>query len=156
MEVEMKRLLALLVLILFISFTTNSQSQQWSAEQLEVWNTIEAQWKADKDGKNWIEEFVHPDCIGWNMNTPMPRDKASANRWFNASIEFSKTLEYQIAPYAIVVKGNVAIAHYYFHTLNETYEGKKVWEKGRWTDILIKEANKWQFIGWQGGEDKQN
>ena len=29
---------------------------------------------------------------------------------------------------------------------------KKFGEKGRWTDILIKEENKWQFIGWQGGD----
>lgn len=150
----MKKLVVLLVVIIFFAFSKNILAQQWSPLQMEVWNTIEAQWKADKDGQNWIEEFVHPNCIGWNMNTPMPRDKAATNRWFNIYNSFSKTLEYQVAPLAIVVIDNIAIAHYYYLLLNETYEGKKVWEKGRWTDILLKDGNKWQFLGWQGGEDK--
>lgn len=150
----MKKLVVLLGIIILIASIENNYAQQWSAEQLDVWNTIDAQWKADRDGKNWVEEFVHPECVGWNMNTPMPRDKAATNRWFNIYQELSKTLEYQITPFAIVVKGNIAIAHYYYLLLNESYDGKKIFEKGRWTDILIKEGNKWQFIGWQGGEDK--
>jgi len=150
----MKKLALVLSVIFVFTFYNHTSAQQWSAEQQEVWNTINAQWQADKDGKNWVEEFVHPDCMGWNMGTPMPRDKANTNRWFNIYNTISKTIDYQIAPYAIVVKDKLAIVHYYYLLLNETYEGKKVWEKGRWTDILIKEENRWQFIGWQGGEDK--
>lgn len=150
----MKKLLVLFILILPFSFLFNIQAQQWSAEQQEVWKNIDAQWQADKDGKNWVEEFVHPDCIGWSNTAPMPRDKANLNRWFKANQIMSKTLEYQITPLAIIVKGNIAVAHYYYLILNKTYDGKKVFESGRWTDILIKEGNKWLFIAWQGGEDK--
>jgi ketosteroid isomerase-like protein len=150
----MKRLILFLVAVILNSFFSTSFAQKWTAEQQEVWKTINAQWQAEKEGKNWIAEFVHPDCIGWNMNTPMPRNKETTNRWFNAYQSFSKTIEFQIDPYAIVVKDNMAIAHYYFLTLNENYDGKKVWEKGRWTDILIKDGVKWQLIGWQGGVEK--
>ena len=150
----MLRLVVLFVFILFIASTQNISAQQWTAEQQEVWKTINAQWQADKDGKNWVEEFVHPDCFGWNNSTPMPSNKTNTTRWFKAYQSISKTLEYQITPTAIVVKGNFAIAHYYYVILNENYDKKIEREIGRWTDILIKEENKWQFIGWQGGKDK--
>ncbi|MCK7517386.1 MAG: hypothetical protein MZV64_06515 [Ignavibacteriales bacterium] len=59
----MKKVLVLIFLVLPFLFLANLQAQQWSAEQKEVWKTIDAQWQADKDGKNWVEEFLHPDCI---------------------------------------------------------------------------------------------
>ena len=149
-----KKLLVLLALLLPFLFLTNLQAQQWSAEQKEVWKTIDAQWQADKDGKNWVEEFLHPDCIGWNMNAPMPRSKDVTNRWFNAFLPFSKTVEYQITPLAIVLKGNIAMVHYYYLTLSTDKEGKPEREKGRWTEVWIKEGNKWLCLGWQGGADK--
>ena len=88
----MKRLVVFLALTVIFTFTQNISAQQWTAEQQEVWKTINAQWQADKDGKNWVEEFVHPDCVGWNNSTPMPRDKASTNRWANIYKTISKTI----------------------------------------------------------------
>jgi hypothetical protein len=150
----MKQLVIILGFIIFFAFTQNISTQQWSAEQQEVWKTINAQWQADKDGKNWVDEFVHPDCFGWNNSTPMPSNKSNTTRWFKAYQSISKTLEYQITPTAIIVKDNFAIAHYYYVILNENYDKKIEREIGRWTDILIKEGDKWLFIAWQGGADK--
>jgi len=150
----MNKLVLLFAVILFLAFTQNILAQQWNAEQQEVWETINAQWQADKDGKNWVDEFVHPDCFGWNNSTPMPSNKSNTTRWFKAYQSISKTLEYQITPTAIIVKDNFAIAHYYYVILNENYDKKIEREIGRWTDILIKEGDKWLFIAWQGGADK--
>jgi hypothetical protein len=150
----MKGVLVLFVILLIVFFSNSILAQQWSTEQQEVWKTINAQWQADKDGKNWVDEFVHPDCFGWNNSTPMPSNKSNITRWFKAYQSISKTLEYQITPAAIIVKDNFAVAHYYYVILNENYDKKMEREIGRWTDILIKEGNKWLFIGWQGGEDK--
>ena len=150
----MKKLYVLLVLLAPFILVLNVQAQQWSLEQQEVWKTIDAQWQADKDGKDWVEEFVHSDCMGWSNSVPMPRDKATMNRWLKAYKSISKTLEYQIFPLSIVVKGDVAIAHYYYRSLNESYDGKKISENGRYTDTWYKEGSKWLLLGWQGGEDK--
>jgi hypothetical protein len=150
----MKKFVVFLAITIVFAFIQNISAQQWSAEQQEVWNTINAQWQADKDGKNWVDEFVHNDCFGWNNSTPMPSNKANTTRWFKAYQSISKTLEYQITPAAIIVKDNFAIAHYYYVILNENYDKKIEREIGRWTDILIKEGDKWFFIAWQGGADK--
>ena len=150
----MKRFVMFLSMTIIFTFTQKISAQQWSTEQQEVWKTINAQWQADKDGKNWVDEFVHTDCFGWNNSTPMPSNKSNITRWFKAYQSISKTLEYQITPTAIIVKDNFAIAHYYYVILNENYDKKIEREIGRWTDILIKEGDKWLFIAWQGGEDK--
>ena len=77
----MKRLVVFLAMTIIFTFTQNISAQQWTAEQQEVWKTINAQWQADKDGKNWVEEFAHPDCVGWSMVAPMRLKKELPNRW---------------------------------------------------------------------------
>ncbi|MGB5849337.1 MAG: hypothetical protein WBH40_12665 [Ignavibacteriaceae bacterium] len=148
----MKMLIFLFVLLLQVLPTQNIQAQQWTPEQKEVWAIVEATWQADKDGKNWVEEYSHPDILGWSFSYPMPRNKSNANRWFNANKAISKILEYQVSPVGIIVKDKIAIAHYYARVLNESYDGKKKSETSRWTDILIKEGDIWLYIAYQGGE----
>ena len=48
--------------------------QTWSEKQLEVWNVIEAQWKAamEKDA-NWTDKYLHENFLGWNNQNPAPR-----------------------------------------------------------------------------------
>jgi len=148
----MKMLIVLVVLLFQVLPVGNLQAQQWTPEQKEVWAVVEATWQADKDGKNWVEEYSHSDLLGWSFSTPMPRNKSNANKWFNAYKSISKILEYQVNPVGIIVKDKMAVAHYYARVLNETYDGKKKSEIGRWTDILIKEGDRWLYIGYQGGE----
>ena len=148
----MKMLIFLFVLLSQVLPTQNIQAQQWTPEQKEVWAIVEATWQADKDGKNWVEEYSHPDFLGWSFSYPMPRNKSNANKWFNAYKPISKILEYQVTPVGIIVKDNIAIAHYYARQINESYDGKKKSETSRWTDILIKEGDRWLYIAYQGGE----
>jgi len=148
----MKMLIIPVVLLLQFLLPQNIQGQQWTSEQNEVWATVEAAWQADKDGKNWFEEYCHPNCLAWDFINPMPRDKSNLNKWFNAYKPISKILEYQISPVGIVVKDKTAVVHYYARVLSESYEGKKEKEISRWTDILIKEGDKWLYIAYQGGE----
>ncbi len=147
----MKMLVILIGLLLPVLPAENIQAQQWAPEQKEVWAIVEATWQADKDGKNWVEEYSHPDFLGWSFSYPMPRNKSNANKWFNAYKPISKILEYQISPVGIIVKDKIAVAHYYARVLNETYDGKKESETSRWTDILIKEGDRWLYISYQGG-----
>ena len=147
----MKMLIIPFALLLQFLLAENIHAQQWTPEQKEVWATVEATWQADKDGKNWVEEYCHLDFLGWAISYPMPRNKSNANKWFNAFKPISKILEYQISPVGIIVKDKIAVAHYYARTLDETYDGKKKSETSRWTDILIKEGDRWLYIAYQGG-----
>lgn len=58
---------------------------------------------------------------------------------------------YEINPVAIKIHGNVAIVHYYYLRVRKDAEGKEELEQGRWTDILMKQKDKWVLIGDHGG-----
>jgi len=69
----------------------------------------------------------------------------------------SKSLFYDIQPLAIKIHGNVAIVHYSYTNVFKSGEEKEKVEQGRWTDILLKQGDKWVMIGDHGGatsEDK--
>jgi ketosteroid isomerase-like protein len=63
-----------------------------------------------------------------------------------------KNLFYTITPVTIWVNGNFAYVHYFYTSVNVNKDGKRNWEKGRWTDILTKKDGKWIMVGDHGGK----
>lgn len=148
----MKKLLFLFVFLVSFQFLS-IQAQQWSAEQKEVWATVKAynDFGAKADVQGFLSHFDDSYC-GWSYVTDAPHGKddvASAIKyWFPNS----KTLYYTLTPAKIWVKGDFAFVHYYYTQYTEGAEGKKEWEKGRWTDILMKKDGKWIMVGDHGGK----
>ena len=62
----------------------------------------------------------------------------------------------EIDPLTIKIYEDVAFVHYYYSMVRELPDGKKKTENGRWTDILLKQGNKWVLIGDHGGSSKQD
>jgi len=54
---------------------------------------------------------------------------------------------YEIKPLTIKIYNDIAFVHYYYSMVKEGSDGKKKSESGRWTDILMKQGNKWVLIG---------
>ncbi len=132
-------------------------AQTWSAEQLEVWTVIQAQWQAamEKDA-TWPDRFLHDRFLGWSNENPAPRSKASTRRWTRYGDENSTTLMQELHPLGIVVHGNTAVAHYLYSTATEDREGERETTHGRYTDILVRDGGTWQFIAWHGGDDAED
>jgi ketosteroid isomerase-like protein len=61
-----------------------------------------------------------------------------------------------VAPEAIWVKGDFAFVHYSYTEVEVDMEGKEKLNAGRWTDILMKDGNKWVMVGDSGGETSGN
>ena len=131
--------------------------QTLSDQQLEVWNVIEANWKAamEKD-TTWPDTQLHDKFLGWDGNRPMPRDKSSINNWIRYQIENSTTLIQELIPVGIVLHGNTAVAHYFYSQASEDRKGERETVHGRYTDILVKENGTWQFLAWSGGDNPTN
>ena len=144
----------LLVSLIALVLPVTAAAQDWSAEQTEVWNTILAQWEASKaKDLTWVERSLHPSFLGWTDEIPMPRDKASVDKWFRYGSENSQGLMQELYPAGIVVVGSMAVAHYYYSTAAEDRDGKRKTTHGRYTDVLINQNGKWMFIAWRGGDD---
>lgn len=137
---------------LAVAAAAPAHAQEWSAAQKDVWKSVEAYWaldaKADVEG---FMAYFDPSYVGWSYDSPVPGDKATVKKFITQEYQMSKTLVYDIKPVAIQVHGNFAFADYYYMQLVKNAEGKTEEIKGRWTDILMKEGDRWMLIGDHGG-----
>ena len=132
-------------------------AQEWSPAQKEVWKNVEAYWALDAAGNtDAFMAYFHPDYMGWSITNAMPSSKASATKFIAYWHKSSKTLVYDIQPTAIKIHGNVAFVHYHYVQVAKDATGKDKETSGRWTDILMKQGDKWLLIGDNGGRTSKD
>ena len=150
-----KRILSVAaVSIALCGFAGTAGAQTWSAEQQELWQLEQQQWKmsAAKD-LSWIDTMVHPNMRYWGIGSPMPRDKASLKHWSRFDSESSTVLQQEIFPISATITGNVAVLQYHYMVASENYKKERETVTGHYMDVLVKEGGRWQFIAWAGGDD---
>jgi ketosteroid isomerase-like protein len=131
------------------------RAQEWSAAQQDVWKSVEAYWALDAKGDvDGFMSYFDASYVGWSYDSPLPGDKATAKKFLTQEYQLYKTLVYDIKPVAIQVHGNFAFADYYYTTIMKNPDGKTERVKGRWTDILMKQGDRWVLIGDHGGQIK--
>jgi ketosteroid isomerase-like protein len=143
----------IIVMLFFFGFgVSESRAQEWSAVQKEVWKNVNDYWAllAKGDVANFVTYF-HTDYIGWDDNDAVPGNLEESKKMLNYFVAGTKFPFYSIQPLAIKVYGDFAFVHYIFSYVKEGADGKKSFEKGRWTDILMKQGNRWVMIGDHGG-----
>jgi ketosteroid isomerase-like protein len=142
-----------LSMMLMCGFAGTAMAQAWTPAQQEVWNLEQQQWKmaAAKD-TSWMDTMVHDNLRYWETGDPMPRGKASLKHWAKYSSESSTVLEQELFPISITVTGNVAVVQYHYVVARENYDKKRESVTGQYTDVLIKDNGRWQFIAWTGGD----
>ena len=153
-----KQFLGLLFATSLLLPVSEASAQSWSDTQKEVWKTVVSQWEAakaqEKDKEpSWPDTYLHDSFLGWGDENPMPRDKSSTKRWEKYTSANSKTLEQELNPVGIVVEGSVAVVHYYYSVATENRKGERETAHGRFTDILVKDGQRWLFLAWRGGLD---
>lgn len=153
MEVIMKKWSVYLIGLSLTLFTsTTLLSQEWSDSQKEVWETVKTYYDlADKGDAQGLLSYFDESFSGWSYSLEAPHDKESLTKMVNYGFANSKTLYSTLSPSKIWVEGAYAFVHYYYTELTEDKEGKKKWEKGRYTDILLKKDGKWMLVGDHGG-----
>lgn len=152
-----KRLLMACLVGATLYVCASARAQEWSAAQKEVWKNVQAYWALDAahDLEGFLAYF-HEDYLGWSYEDALPADKATLKKWLEHRYKTSKVLVYDIKPTGIKIHGNTAFVHYYWSDLIKDSEGKEKERSGRWTDILIKEGDKWLLIGDHGGRSMKD
>ncbi len=128
------------------------QGQEWSAEQLEVWQIISKQWDLEKAGDEAWMELLHPSFQAWPNESPMPLDKTDAARFIAAEAGRFKIVAQDLAPVGIVVTGDTAVIHYFHTTITEYSDGERETAVGRSTDVLTRTEDGWRFVSFVGDE----
>lgn len=153
----MKNIASKLIVLAAFSFTLLAPSHlfaqgAWTPAQQDVWKNVEAYWALDTQGNTeGFMSYFHDDYVGWEINDALPSTKADARKWIAHGHQTEKTLVYSIKPLSIKIHNDIAIVHYYWSNLVKDAEGKERNRSGRWTDILMKQGNKWVLIGDHGG-----
>jgi ketosteroid isomerase-like protein len=94
---------------------------------------------------------MHEGYLGWNSGSPLPSSKAESSKWMKHFWNKRKVTIYEIKPVGIGVFGDVAVVHYYYTMMVANEEGKEKDMNGNWTDVLMKQGDKWVLIGDHGG-----
>lgn len=148
----------ILLTVLFITGLgiASLNAQEWSAPQKEVWKNVNDYWGLMARGDiNGFFEYFHQDYMGWDDSSILPSSKEETKKMFTFFYSGVKTTFYEIKPLAIKIYGDVAFVHYNYTLFMDTPDGKKKSEKGRWTDILMKQGAKWLLIGDHGGATEE-
>lgn len=129
-------------------------AQEAGDDQAEVWTIVEAQWDAEEKGdRRWIERMLAEEFSGWPSSSPAPRSKSSTQMWDRFNDEQGQMVAHELYPLAIIVNGDVAIAHYLYTSAYEPKDGEVELSNGRYTDVLIRSEDGWLFLSWHGGDD---
>ena len=124
-------------------------------DQADVWATVEDQWDADERGdKKWPDQMLVEDFTGWGKDSPAPRSKSSTKMWDRFNDEQGNIVAHELYPLAIVVHGDVAIAHYLYSSAYKDKDDEIDMNNGRYTDVLVRTEDGWKFIAWHGGDDE--
>lgn len=146
-----------LALLLSAFLPTVAAAQTWTTEQQEIWTLEQQQWQMSKDKDlTWIDKMVHPNLTFWDVDEPGPQNKASLARWSRYSSSATTVLEQELFPIAVTITGNLAIAQYRYTVIRENYKKEREHVTGRYTDVLLKDGNRWLFIAWSGGDDPKD
>jgi ketosteroid isomerase-like protein len=157
----MKRFLYISMMITvlgcFLAISAPLFAQEWSAEQKEVWQNEETYAKLSAAGNTeGCLAYYHPDYVGWYDKSPTPANKEVTSKFISYGQKTTKILVYDIQPLSIKIYGNVAIVHLYYTQIYKDSEGKEKSSTDRWTDIWMKQGDKWLLIGDHGGPTSSN
>lgn len=134
-----------------------AQSPSWNAEQTAVWKLVEQSW-ADEVARNgrWPGNYVHDQMTTFDASFPMPRHRASFEKWVRFNDSQRRTLQYEIAPAAITVAGDTAVVHYTGVTMAQQGQEKPDREMFGVSETLVRSGGSWKFLsssGWEIGGD---
>jgi ketosteroid isomerase-like protein len=153
MQTKLTHVLPVLAAMLLAIGVANAQEE--SDDQVDVWAVIEQQWNADEKGdKKWVEKLLTDDFAGWGTNSPAPRSRESTKMWDRFNDTQGRSVAHELYPLAIVVRGDVAVAHYLYTSAFEGKDGEVEVNNGRYSDVLVRTDDGWRFLAWHGGDDK--
>ncbi len=121
--------------------------EEWTAEQKEVWKTVDAQWELIlKGGFEALVENYHKDVLIWWPHNSNPSRKESMEGqfrdWFGKG--YTKPVSYELNPAAINIFGNISTVYFYYKWESEN---PSIIYKGRNFQVFIKQDGKWKMLG---------
>jgi hypothetical protein len=147
----MKTIVKSVLVAVMILGATNLFAQEWTKEQLEVWQVAEEGWKRWKAGDIDGElALLHSKYQGWSTEEPVPLSKETTSQLYYSMKENLRLDYYMLNPIRIVVLDNAAVVDYYFrYYISFTLGGQTKQEEGygKIAEFYVRETGKWLLLG---------
>ncbi len=130
-----------------MSSLTSSKPKNWSKEQNEVWDCLEAHWDHLISAR--VDEFlkyIHPEFLGFGHESPINIDRPWLEKWVGFWTKTTKIAICELRPVDIRIHGDIAIVQYFIFTIEKNDEGGKRVIR-RYTMTWKKHSNRWVVIG---------
>jgi len=145
----------LIILAICLAFSGAVVAQETANDQADVWSVIEQQWDAvEKGDKKWTDRFLADNFSGWPKNSPAPRNKSSTKMWDRFNDTQGDMVAHELYPLAIIVHGDLAVAHYLYTSAYKDKKSDVEVSNGRYSDILVRVEDGWKFLSWHGGDNE--
>ena len=128
---------------MILLMSSQAFGQEWTAEQKEVWEAVQANWETFKKGD--VEKALsmkHEHVVVWFGARPLPLTKEFLSFAYKSWLDYEKPTNAELKPLNINIFGNVANVYYIYK-----YDGEKLKDQGRVLETWVKEGNKWLAIG---------
>lgn len=123
-------------------------AEDWSDEQQEVLSFAESCMTAG-NADAFLECF-HDDYVGWAM-FQVPLTKADRQKPIRNAFENFESEMMLFKPLSVIVRGNMAVISYIVSTKDTDKATDEIsYSTQRWTDVLVKEGNRWSYISDHG------
>ena len=119
--------------------------KDWTAEQKEVWVSVQGFWETIKKGD--VEATLagqHDNMLDWFSTNPDPLQKEILRSAYNNLVDRLKPTFVKLEPLSINIFKNVANVFYIYKWESAN---KEISDKGRALVTLVKQDNKWLAIG---------
>jgi ketosteroid isomerase-like protein len=135
-------LVSIIILGIILLLNSKAFGQEWTAEQKEVWEVVEADYELFKQGDlEGILESRHDDVAILYGNKPIPYGKEMLSSNYKAWFDYDKPVSFELEPLAIKIIGNVVSVFYTYK-----FSGKILSGSGRAMKTWIKQDNRWILI----------
>ena len=128
-------------LIVFWGFQVSGE--EWTAEQKEIWKTLESSWETFKLGDvEALMAFYHEGNLEWWSSRTHPYGTDELKLRYKDWFDYDKPVSIELKPIHIRIFGDFAIVFY-----QVKWKGKVYSDNSRRLCAYIKENNKWKKIG---------
>jgi hypothetical protein len=130
-----------------MSSLTSSKPKNWSKEQNEVWDCLEAHWDHLISAR--VDEFlkyIHPEFLGFGHESPINIDRPWLEKWVGFWTKTTKIAICELRPVDIRIHDDIAIVQYFIFTIEKNDEGGKRVIR-RYTMTWKKQPERWVVIG---------
>ncbi len=148
--------LCLVIAVLLLLPSAYLVAQEWSAAQKEIWK-VEEGTVADieKGDVEKLMSYVHQDYRGSGHGSPLPIDKPIFRKQLEEMLKTYPARSLFLQPAAIQVFGNTAIVHYIATITLKSVDGKEATLQTAYTDVFVKQGEKWLIVADNGYELKR-